>query len=170
MKLHEIDFHKRIKKKEWKEGVWIVCDGWELRYPDGKTFDITLIDALSGAWEYFEEPKKKIEVLAWAIKHDSHGLCIDNLFWLPEGDKPETEEDFVRLPQFDTTLEEKINPWEYYQQPQISKVKKWLWRYKDTSCWLVDYQYMDDVQMVSKGRVTDRNYEKLLWSEIEVEE
>jgi len=61
MKLHEIDFHKRIKKKEWKEGVWIVCDGWELRYPDGKTFDITLIDALSGAWEYFEEEKPKIE-------------------------------------------------------------------------------------------------------------
>jgi hypothetical protein len=62
--------------------------------------------------------------------------------------------------------------WEYYQEikQEKKKVKKWLWRYKDTSCWLVDYQYMDDVQMVSKGRVTDRNYEKLLWSEIEVEE
>jgi len=65
----------------------------------------------------------------------------------------------------------KRQDWEYYQEiEQKKKVKKWLWRYKDTSCWLVDYQYMDDVQMVSKGRVTDRNYEKLLWSEIEVEE
>jgi len=63
----------------------------------------------------------------------------------------------------------KSDDWEYFEEPK-KKNKKWLWRYKDTSCWLVDYQYMDDVQMVSKGRVTDRNYEKLLWSEIEVEE
>ena len=39
--------------------------------------------------------------LAWAIEHDSHGPVIDTLVFMPEGDEPETEAKWVRLPWLD---------------------------------------------------------------------
>jgi hypothetical protein len=43
------------------------------------------------------------KLLAWAELHDSHGLILTGMVWLPEGDEPEPERsmDFVRVPQFD---------------------------------------------------------------------
>ncbi len=40
--------------------------------------------------------------LAWAIRHDAHGPSMDNLVFLPEGDRPETEGDWVRVPWLDS--------------------------------------------------------------------
>ena len=39
------------------------------------------------------QPKKTGRLMAWAIKHGSHGLYLDALVFLPEGDAPETKED-----------------------------------------------------------------------------
>ena len=39
---------------------------------------------------------------AWAIAHDSHGLSMDTLVFLPAGDVPETDEDWVRVPWLDS--------------------------------------------------------------------
>lgn len=40
---------------------------------------------------------------AWVILHNSHGLSLDTLVWLPTGNKPEGNEDWVRLEQLDIT-------------------------------------------------------------------
>lgn len=39
---------------------------------------------------------------AWAIKHDSHGLFLDNLVFLPKSEIPETNEAWVRCPWLDS--------------------------------------------------------------------
>lgn len=39
--------------------------------------------------------------LAWAVRHDAHGPSLDTLVWLPEGDAPETDKDWVRMEIFD---------------------------------------------------------------------
>lgn len=44
-------------------------------------------------------------LLAWAIEHNSHGLYLDTLIFLPEGDRPETEAEWVRLPWLDQPLD-----------------------------------------------------------------
>jgi hypothetical protein len=38
---------------------------------------------------------------AWAVQHDSHGICVDTLCFLQEGDKPEGDLAWVRLPWLD---------------------------------------------------------------------
>lgn len=38
---------------------------------------------------------------AWAIRHNAHGPSIDTPIWLPEGDEPETDKDWVRIPSLD---------------------------------------------------------------------
>ncbi len=38
---------------------------------------------------------------AWAIKHDSHGLVLDTLCFLPEGEVPDTKANWCRLPWLD---------------------------------------------------------------------
>ena len=43
---------------------------------------------------------------AWAIKHDSHGVCIDSLCFLPYNDEPESDACWVRLPWLDGAIQE----------------------------------------------------------------
>ncbi len=39
--------------------------------------------------------------LAWAIEHDSHGISLDTVGFLPEDENPETNHQWVRLPWLD---------------------------------------------------------------------
>jgi hypothetical protein len=45
-----------------------------------------------------EEGKR---MLAWAIRHDSHGIHYDTLCFIPEGEVPETDFEWRRLPWLD---------------------------------------------------------------------
>jgi hypothetical protein len=38
---------------------------------------------------------------AWAILHNSHGPSLDTLVWMPAGDEPETDKDWVRVSTLD---------------------------------------------------------------------
>ena len=38
---------------------------------------------------------------AWIIEHNSHGEVYDTPIWLPKGEKPETDELWVRAPWLD---------------------------------------------------------------------
>lgn len=38
-----------------------------------------------------------MEVQAWVIEHDSHGLYWDTLVFLPVGDDPETDYAWVKI-------------------------------------------------------------------------
>lgn len=38
---------------------------------------------------------------AWMIRHRGHGLILDTLVLLPDGDTPDTNEDWVRVPALD---------------------------------------------------------------------
>lgn len=38
---------------------------------------------------------------AWAIFHDSHGYSMDTLVFLPDGERPDTEREWRRLPWLD---------------------------------------------------------------------
>lgn len=38
---------------------------------------------------------------AWAIRHNAHGPSLDTLVWMPEGDEPETDKDWVRITSLD---------------------------------------------------------------------
>jgi len=46
-------------------------------------------------------PTTNKRLLAWAIEHDSHGISIDTMIFLPDGDKPEGKEKWLRLPWLD---------------------------------------------------------------------
>lgn len=38
----------------------------------------------------------------WAIEHDAHGLSLDNIVFLADGDEPDVEEErWVRVPWLD---------------------------------------------------------------------
>lgn len=39
---------------------------------------------------------------AWAVSHDSHGLYLDDLCFMPVGEGPETNKDWVRVPWLDS--------------------------------------------------------------------
>jgi hypothetical protein len=43
-------------------------------------------------------------LLAWVIEHNSHGLIFDTLVFLPEGEEPETKEEWRRMPWLDQPL------------------------------------------------------------------
>jgi len=48
---------------------------------------------------------------AWAIKHDSHGIYLTDICFLPDGEKPETDCNWVRCPWLDkieTDIESKL--------------------------------------------------------------
>jgi len=45
-----------------------------------------------------------MKIQAWIIQHDSHGYSWDTLVFLPEGDEPETKENWIRLPWLDGEL------------------------------------------------------------------
>lgn len=42
----------------------------------------------------------------WAIEHDAHGIYLDNLIFLPAGEKPETDRKWVRCPWLDSPKRE----------------------------------------------------------------
>jgi len=44
---------------------------------------------------------------AWAIRHNSHGISLDTLCFLPGVDEPETKRDWVRVPWLDEKKEDK---------------------------------------------------------------
>jgi len=46
-------------------------------------------------------PKDEHKLLAWIIEHNAHGESYTTPVWLPEGDKPETKELWVRAPWLD---------------------------------------------------------------------
>lgn len=39
---------------------------------------------------------------AWAMQHNSHGPALNHISYLPEGDKPETDRNWVRCPWLDS--------------------------------------------------------------------
>ncbi len=44
---------------------------------------------------------------AWAIAHNAHGEHLTDLVFLPDGDKPDTDCEWVRCPWLDSEKEEK---------------------------------------------------------------
>jgi hypothetical protein len=50
---------------------------------------------------YIKYPDERRKLLCWMIRHNSHGLSLDTAVWLPAGDKPETNADWVRAPWLD---------------------------------------------------------------------
>ena len=38
---------------------------------------------------------------AWMIRSNAHGLTLHTLVYLPDGDKPETKEDWIQTPWLD---------------------------------------------------------------------
>lgn len=45
------------------------------------------------------------KMICFVIKHDSHGISHDTPVWLPEGDAPETNMDWIRAPWLDKPAE-----------------------------------------------------------------
>jgi hypothetical protein len=43
----------------------------------------------------------KVKMLCWAVYSDAHGFVMYNPLWLPEGEFPENEAKYERIPQFD---------------------------------------------------------------------
>jgi hypothetical protein len=43
-------------------------------------------------------------LIAWVIEHNSHGIVFDTLVFLPEGEEPETKEEWRRMPWLDQSL------------------------------------------------------------------
>jgi hypothetical protein len=48
---------------------------------------------------------KTVKLCAWMLKHDSHGLVLDTLVFLPDGDRPETDGLWTRVPWMDGSLD-----------------------------------------------------------------
>lgn len=57
---------------------------------------------------------------AWGVMHDSHGLCVDTIVILPEGEKPETDARWVRLPWLDQPA---VQDHGYPVHPDVSKAR-----------------------------------------------
>lgn len=53
--------------------------------------------------------KPKTRWQAWAIVHNSHGPVMDTIVFMPAGDRPETDEEWVRCPWMDGFRYEKCD-------------------------------------------------------------
>ena len=51
--------------------------------------------------ELKEDTSRGPALEAWAIKHDSHGMYMDEVVFMPAGEKPESNKCWVRLPWLD---------------------------------------------------------------------
>jgi hypothetical protein len=56
-------------------------------------------------------------MLAWGIKHDSHGIYFDSLCFIPKGKKPQTDENWIRVP----WLDELVIDFENFSNGEILK-------------------------------------------------
>jgi len=64
---------------------------------------VAMVDELAILREAGPAPsvQKGHKLQAWMIEHNAHGESYNTPVWLPEGDKPETKELWVRAPWLD---------------------------------------------------------------------
>lgn len=56
-------------------------------------------------YESIIERHPEVKWQAWAVAHDSHGLVLDTLCFMPVGEGPETNKDWVRVPWLDSNYD-----------------------------------------------------------------
>jgi hypothetical protein len=72
------------------------------QYADDRTrLNSTPLGARLGRTSRARPVRMSERLLAWGVIHNSHGTHVDRLCFLPEGDKPDTDIAWVRLPWLD---------------------------------------------------------------------
>ena len=79
---------EKVKLSVWSTGDFLEMDD-DGDYIDSVGTCITMGDYGSGEWEIYKEPKKKVKMWQWVIKHSASGrLCITDGFYTGKDSLP----------------------------------------------------------------------------------